>query len=67
MVYFENNVLKVLSEDGSLELNESVKISEYLQSDVPKQTFDIKQLWSYAFENNFEVNNIAFDTVIAYL
>lgn len=65
VVLFENNVLKVLSEDGSLELNESVKISEYLQSDVPKQTFDIKQLWSYAFENNFEVNNIAFDTVIA--
>lgn len=38
---------------------------EYLESDTPKRTFSVKELWSYALERGYSVNNVVFDSTLA--
>ena len=54
--------------DGKLELPDEKAAAEFLKSDAPKRTFDLKALYSYAMERNSDVKNVTFDiTLAAYL
>lgn len=44
------------------------KIKEFLESDIEKRTFDLKELYGYAIPKGIEVKNVTFDvTLSAYL
>ncbi|MDR2558837.1 MAG: DNA polymerase I [Oscillospiraceae bacterium] len=38
---------------------------DFLSSDEPKRTRDLKELWNHAFERGIKIKNVVFDTVLA--
>jgi DNA polymerase-1 len=39
--------------------------TENLDNNTPKRTHDLKALWNYALDNNTEIKNVVFDSVLA--
>ena len=68
IVMMDKGILHILTGNTEKFIEDKAQINSYLNSEVNKQTFDTKALWNYAFENNCQVKNVIFDTVIsAYL
>lgn len=62
---FDNTELTIIYENKIYKTDNKEKILEFMKSDTPKRTFSAKNCYRYAFENNSELKNIIFDSVLA--
>lgn len=49
--------------DGAF--SEIENLAEFMGSDTPKRTFDVKALWTFCMPKGIEIKNVVFDTVLA--